>query len=504
MLRNKNNRVIGVAFDNKRIVIIRPEVASGRHQTYGINGTYMDITEEQRIEMVKLKTEYILIKAGDKDKRDLKDIYDERILHADELFSRTKGRINLYRTGRDTMTALDSVDYFVQTHNLECKKGTTRSHGKLIPEPDKIQYNEFLWLEDGSFGAMSGVDRSIMKNREEGDNCVYRGDGFTYDFCSFYGSVLASVNFNFPIKSPEFIKMTEEEFRDRINGTKKNMFLQYGIYHVRISYESTVPNTEARTDKDFHLNSLNKYTHTEIMHAHGLNMKIELIQTTKGRQINCEDGRPVQYNAMVYTGAGMFAKGADMFHDHINMWFNLRIEYENHPDERLRTIADRCKLILSSTWGVVCQRNGHVVVRDLDEDYDLFENRIVHSKTIMSNNRYKLEIVNSENPYATRYARLKPFLLAACRVKMSKLMGSHRNNIVRWHTDGFISNVKLDYNDEKKIGKIRFVKQNYVVVHSLKTIDYYDFGSVKKVAFQSDEEGISEGSPSEDEEYGWE
>jgi hypothetical protein len=229
MLRNKNNRVIGVAFDNKRIVIIRPKVASSvqKHQTYGINGTYMDITEEQRIEMVKLKTEYILIKAGDKDKRDLKDIYDERILHADELFSRTKGRINLYRTGRDTMTALDSVDYFVQTHNKECKKAT-RSHGKLIPEPDKIQYNEFLWLEDGSFGAMSGVDRSIMKNREEGDNCVYRGDGFTYDFCSIYGSVLASVNFNFPIKSPEFIKMTEEEFRDRIKGTK-NMFLQYGI-----------------------------------------------------------------------------------------------------------------------------------------------------------------------------------------------------------------------------------------------------------------------------------
>ncbi len=54
------------------------------------------------------------------------------------------------------------------------------------------------------------------------------------------------------------------------------------------------------------------------------------------------------------------------------------------------------------------------------------------------------------------FARMKPFLLSSARLKLSSIIHPYVDNIQKIHTDGILSDIKLDVVLGDKIGHLRF------------------------------------------------
>ena len=167
----ERNYIHGIA-KYEKIPVIYEETENGVYCYDGENYGY--ITTEQKRELRSLKTPHILIKKNDKEdkEKDLKEIYDEFIKDADELKKETKEVINMYKTGRDTQTAIYLAFKFL-------------NEKKIIPDP--ITLKEYEWLEDASQGALIFGEK-------------YAGEGYKYDLNSAYPSIYSSCYFLIPIK----------------------------------------------------------------------------------------------------------------------------------------------------------------------------------------------------------------------------------------------------------------------------------------------------------------
>lgn len=107
------NKQLGVAYCEKIPVIVNPDEEDGQY--YCFDGKeYGYITEVQKKEIRSLRTEFIMITKEKNDKRSLQEIHEEFVRDADELKKETNGIINMYKTGRDSQTAINAAFYFEQ------------------------------------------------------------------------------------------------------------------------------------------------------------------------------------------------------------------------------------------------------------------------------------------------------------------------------------------------------------------------------------------------------
>jgi len=67
-----------------------------------------------------------------------------------------------------------------------------------------------------------------------------------------------------------------------------------------------------------------------------------------------------------------------------------------------------------------------------------------------------MECVSKKNYYKTSFARLSPFLISRERYNISNIVMPHNDNVHRIHTDGFISDKKLDIKLGENIGDLVF------------------------------------------------
>jgi len=67
-----------------------------------------------------------------------------------------------------------------------------------------------------------------------------------------------------------------------------------------------------------------------------------------------------------------------------------------------------------------------------------------------------MECVSKKNYYKTSFARLSPFLISRGRFNISNIIMPHKNNVHRIHTDGFISDIKLDIKLGENLGDLVF------------------------------------------------
>jgi len=233
----------GVHFQPKIPLIC--EFVNGKYRYY--DGTrYFTITEESRKAILSYKTKYILIKKGKNDKKrdpitgkvtiekTIEEIYNEFITDAEELKKATNGLVNMYKSGRDAVTAMNLAYYFL-------------NEKKIVP--DQITEEEAKWIEDASIGALICAEE-------------YQGPGWKYDINSSYPSIMSSTNFMIPIKEGEF------------KTIKPGIRYQTGIYRCEISY----PNDELKWKKLFRINQKNKYTNVDIKYAESLGLNVRLIE----------------------------------------------------------------------------------------------------------------------------------------------------------------------------------------------------------------------------------
>ena len=273
-------------------------------------------------------------------------------------------------------------------------------------KPYNIEQVEAEYINNCSIGAL------MYANEGEYEN-VHK-----YDVCSLYPSIMNSVIL-FPIKQGEFIKLTSNEF----NSFE---FIKYGIYRCKIN----------GCNKLFKFNNLNYYTHLDIKQAKELNLKVELI----------EDEQP----NFLYYSRDKLITGSEIFKQYVELLFELK----NKGKKGIK----KSKQILNILWGSLCE--GNTKTQYINNNDDKIINIDGNIKILkikpFNDNETIIEYVNNDKQFKSNYARMKPFILAKGRNALYNLIKNEINNIVWFHTDGFICRSKLNINIGDGLGCLKY------------------------------------------------
>lgn len=241
----------------------------------------------------------------------------------------------------------------------------------------------------------------------------YKGKLFKKDIRSFYPSIYSSSTLLIPVKKGILMTITQDEF----NNTE---IKKYGVYRAQI--EKPTGNLK----KLFWINPDNYYTHNEIRYAieHGLKVTI----------INEKDN-------FLHWPRDHCRTGSEIFGDFVKYLYEMK-------ERGVRG----AKLLLNCLWGICVKRNYKILTHDLrDGEFDLFSGEVVETD-MLDDNHIQLKISYSTNQFKTQLARMKPFLLAKCRLTMAKTIEPVIEHVKYSHTDSIISSIELQLKDNGKIG----------------------------------------------------
>lgn len=270
---------------------------------------------------------------------------------------------------------------------------------------DPIEHDEAEWLSGCSMSSLIWVQKG------------YKGEGWCYDVNSAYSNILANQNFAFPVKRGEFKKITQEEFDNK-------KYLEFGIYHVKI------------LDADYRLLPTSKemYIHFDLARAKELGYKIKVI----------EDGQP---NVLSYAGPTTRISGT-AFKDYVDELYTLKKELgKEYPIFKKQ---------INVLWGMLCKKNKRKTFINNNQVCDVQSNEKLLEINSIGDKYTIVKTAKLENQFESGFARLGPFLLSRCRCMLSRIIEPHLNNVVRMHTDGFISSKQLTFKKEgRKIDSVK-------------------------------------------------
>ena len=271
-------------------------------------------------------------------------------------------------------------------------------------QPELMHQDESEWIRNASMGA-------VIYGEE------YEGEGYKYDVKSFYPSIMRDQKFSIPIKRGTFSILTNDEFH-------KKEFFSVGIYRCRIIGKN----------KFFRINSVNHhYTHYDLTTAKELGFKMEMI----------EDGK---YNFLQYESTQKI-NGNKLFKTFVDNLYALK-------DKKV----DGAKNILNCLWGVLVQERFYRYTINDDENFEIRSGNTLYSIKPCDDDEQKVEIEfrPQGNSFSTNYGRMKPFLLACGRRRIFQIIRNYQDEIVRIHTDGFISKSELDIKTGNEIGDLAY------------------------------------------------
>lgn len=263
--------------------------------------------------------------------------------------------------------------------------------------PDEILQNEAEWIMNSTMGAMIFSEK-------------YEGEAYSYDFCSMYPSSMRHELMYFPVKAGTFTIINEFPERPK-----------YGIYRCII---------DAKSNRLFRENKKNYYTHIDIMTAKSLGLEIQLIN----------DGSA---NALLYERSDL-CTGSQLFKEFVDYMFDLK--QRNIP---------YAKEIMNSLWGALSQIDT-IQLKTSDTICDIRDDREITEFKPANDTETFVKFYKYKKRYCTNFARIAPFILARGRFLVSKAMKPHIDNIIRCHTDGFKSKVKLNIKTGNNIGDIKY------------------------------------------------
>ena len=416
------NKQKGIAYHEKKLIFLNPNKTNDK-KYYCYDGDYKYISEDEYKVIRTLRTEYMPIFRDKHDmminnnydkndnrstkwiKKELEQIYEEFIKDADILKKETGGLINMYKSGRNVKTAVELAFYYLNKKEIYA---------------DEITLKESEWIENASLGPMIFADK-------------YEGEAWKYDLNSAYPSIYSNNNFLIPVKQGTFKKITSDEFL-------KKGFVSYGIYRCMIEYN----NNNIHNSKIFKLNSTNFYTSIEINYAVKLGFKITLIEDDKDNfleylRINCKTGH-------------------ECFNEYVKLLYPLR---QNN------TIKERVKSLLNCLWGALSQKNIFTKIYDPDVECELEGDCEIIEMKPYNDKLYEVVYMKRNQPYETNWARMKPFILAKARIKISEYIAPHKEHIKRCHTDSMTSDIDLNIIHSLELGKMKLEKAGHCTIKNV-------------------------------------
>ena len=277
------------------------------------------------------------------------------------------------------------------------------------------QTRDYTMLEIDECNTMDKCyNAGILHGPEQPIEC----DGYAYDFQMMYPRCLASQKFYFPTESGKWIYFTK---------LKKEY--KYGMYNCKI----TIHNKKIRK---FVMVSREDYcTHYDLQ-------IIEKVNKIYPGSVTVE---PLGY-AYVYEKETL-EQGYDIF----GPWYNALLELKTKFPKNIVV-----KMISSSLWGYLCQRNSEKIRVDdprlddmvlalglEDEDPDATHYMLDYTECYKNPDKSFYDIMPVDGSPQKHPFRLKPFITAFARLEMVKALVMQPDNILKINTDGFILKTKF-------------------------------------------------------------
>ncbi len=328
----------------------------------------------------------------------LKQTWDDFDNDAKILKKETNGIINLYKSGNEAQTALSLFFDFVKKSNL--------FSNFELKMPDTITSIENEAIQLATFGALTYAEK-------------YNGPGYKSDVISMYPSIMRSEEFLFPVKCGT-IKKVKKMSDVEIDGLC--------FWRCEIN-ESDDP----KINKQFRFNNENCYTNIDIKHAKRLKLEIELLLDVK-------------WNVIIYKRSDCVT-GKELFGDYIDYLFPLK-----------QKGVPRTKKIMNCIWGKLFEKNRIklTIDRNNPEITEIYEDKEVLSLVPFGEDKLVIEFCLKDQIYKYSYARIGPFILSYGRYVIFKKIRKHIDHIRFLHTDGIISDTKLNLDYGNDIGDWRY------------------------------------------------
>ena len=297
-----------------------------------------------------------------------------------------------------------TIDYFKYfTHYSAVLMTFKRLCKGKYEDHEPIDAIESKWIESTHNGGLTYCNSGIYNS-------------YGYDFSAFYPSLMGQYKFILPNKKGVEKYLTE--LPDKI---------ELGFYRVKITSE------HKHATKLFAFSPDHVYNNISLTHAFELqddfNFTIELII----------DDKP---NAYIYPPG---VRSSSIFGVWVDKLAKIKLKY---PKNKL------IKHLLSSLWGSLSQTNNIIKTWDEIQEEGLkigigsnFDYKIIDYKA--EKDYYKLQCM--AEPYRHNI-RLKSFLTAYGRVKISEVAQTNLDGCIRIHTDGIVFNKPMK---DKFIGLIK-------------------------------------------------
>lgn len=239
-------------------------------------------------------------------------------------------------------------------------------------KPEEILSDEAEWIQLSGFGAHNWA------------NVGYEGELHKCDAVSLYPSSYTSNSLKFPVKRGEF--KTIEEF---------SQYIDFGIYRAEVK-----PKDDNQYNNIFKFNKHNFYTCIDLQVAKKYGFEIALIQ----------DGKP----NFLYYSPDKLITFKQAFDKYFNILFPLKEQKLN-----------QAKFLLNLIWGVCCQIDKRKIY--CENEFYIEDNEEIFSIKPLTKDENKLQFTYTKinNIFKSNYARLKPFMIANGRKKMTDYIEPH-------------------------------------------------------------------------------
>ena len=342
----------------------------------------------------------------------LRATYDKFKILRDALLLASGNRVDFYKCIGSTRGT--PLHLFFALDEERCLKSMNQCKPVPAHSIESIGKVEGQFLTGASTGALIWSDRSQVESMQ-----IHK-----YDVTSYYPSIMCDKHFQFPTEAGNFTVVTNADMQSFEH-------IPFGIYRCTINVPETLDKKLIRQ------NTSNYYTHWDIKRARELRLEIQMVDVD-------EDS---SFNAILYQTNR--ACGSAYFRKTVEILFQLK-------QDQIPFAKD----LLNNFWGSLCEKRRKVLE---SKSNNLVSELRINPVTDIATCH------DLDRPYYYSLARLKPFLLAVARYRMSKLIQNTGSACVRVHTDGVFvtkplseadlqdSNISFTLNtDRPELGSLRY------------------------------------------------
>lgn len=388
-------KVSGIVKDEKIICVYNIKKRDdGKYDAYDKHG-HSELTKAMLDSSKKSPVSFpMLLIPYEKDKHHptIESFYEYVIKCADALKIASKGKINMYKSGRFSKTATHLLYSFLNKTDIR-------------PEPiDNDTEARFLLNCKGAFHLAR----------------KYEGELHHYDFNSYYSYIYASAHLRIPVKKGILKTITQSDFDEM-------KWPEFGVYRA------VVEDIKGNNRFLFTVVDSNYYTSDELAYAKKLNLTVRILEEKDNflhyPASHCRTGYQI-FNEYVQYVYALKKKGVPGSKDLLNqLWGYLirstQVDIDvNHDNE------EECE-VDPNFWTVI-------------------------NHTILDDKRTRITMIWKNQIFKESLARMKPFFMAKQRITMAKTIEPYIDHVYYSNTDSIMSDIELPLKIGDKIGQLKY------------------------------------------------